>query len=154
MSNFQTLANLSNYVLEQRNGLGTRVSDLINNFLKTNTRVTYQLMVDSINDAITSSRTAGLGFPVSRVIVVRGDGTVVYQTNSSNTWNETDGVPDTITDNHNTRPEIMSSLLSTSGSSQGKRYSSTTSADTLYNSLRLGASSTEVGGTYRISTAA
>jgi len=83
------------------------------------------------------------------ILVALDDGTVMYDSGKTNTF--ANYVAKTInTDNHNTRPEILNAVLSSSGTGYSRRYSSSSKAVRQYYAVRLGLSAQANVATLRV----
>jgi hypothetical protein len=124
------------------------VQQIINNFMEVITEANWNVM-----NAAFSSASYKTSLGTARVLVTVADGTVAYDSSKSasiNTWlNFKDKAINK--DNHNTRPEILLALLSTSGTGSADRYSTSVNSVDLNYATRFGLSSTYPLGCYRLS---
>ena len=139
---------------------GTTVQILVNNFLTTVTEANWNLMVaafqsDSYATSLGNStpyNTTAAG-QVIRTLVTVADGTVAYDSSkgtAGNTWAKF-GTKSINSDNHNTRPEIMLAILSSSGTGVANRYSTSVSKVDMNLATRFGLSTNYPLGCYRLS---
>ena len=143
-SNYANLSSLSPTFLSTGNG---SVQNAIQTFMTAPIQANYEAMVTEVQAAQTLLAT---GTNASlRTLISVSDGRVAYDSSKTNTWAAySEG---TINDNHNTRPEIMLAVLSSGGSGQSNRYSSTSASSLKYLATRLGNSPSDNLGTFRIS---
>jgi hypothetical protein len=158
-SNFANLASLTPSFLSgvytvtytPTGGVSTQITSSVQNalqkFLTGPAVTTYEPMVAVVQAAQTA---LAMGTNADlRTLVASSDGRVAYDSTKNNTFAKySDG---TINENHNTRPEIMLAVLSSSGVGLTDRFSSTTASSQKYQATRLGDSSNNNLGTFRIS---
>jgi hypothetical protein len=116
---------------------------------------TYAAMRTAL-DAVVASKTG------SRIVVTQADGTVVYDSKNNN-----DTIPETspkynkaanssaksISENHNSRPAIITACLNSSGIGMEQKYSTSTGQFEQYLAIRIGVSPTYAIGVIRYSLA-
>jgi hypothetical protein len=123
------------------------VQNAIQTFLTGPQVTTYEPMV-AIVQAAQNALAVGTNL-LLRTLLAASDGRVAYDSTKTNTFaNYSAG---TIGDNHNTRPEVMLAVLSSSGVGLSERFSSTTASSQKYQATRLGDSANGNLGTFRIS---
>ena len=139
---------------------GTPVSTILQTFLTSPSQGNYETMVTSLNAALASPLSGG-----ARILGVMPDGRVFYDsknktsTTNANTWgNFTTKIASAanipvsgiIQENHNTRPEILQSLLSNEGYGTSTRYSDSQNVPAVYYCVRLGNSTENALGQLRV----
>jgi hypothetical protein len=160
-SNFANLASLTPLFLSYVDLSGNIVQNVLQTFLSGPTEANYNVMVSTVQAAQTALAT---GANASlRSLVAASDGRVAYDSSkTNNNWASyspsstttppaAPGVGSFINENHNTRPEVMLAILSSSGVGQSNRVSSTSNATLKYQATRLGDSTNDNLGTFRIS---
>ena len=141
---------------------GTNIQSLdtwIQVFLSSPSEINYDKMKAAIDcvfvdQNVGSSLAAGL-----RYLLTTSDGRVAYDSgvrsdtllNDKNKWSNYKDNPTNIAENHSSRPEIMQSLLSSSGIGITTRYSSTSTSLTYYLATRLGPGPVSPEGVFRLS---
>jgi hypothetical protein len=155
-SNFANLASITPSFLSYVTPLvGGTVQNRLQTFLTDPNETTYNSMtlaVRSAQVALATGDNASL-----RSLVAAADGRVAWDSTKTNTWTNyrnADGAPgvgSAIGENHNTRPEIMLAVLSSSGVGLSDRFSTTTSGSQKYQATRLGDSTNSNLGTFRLS---
>jgi hypothetical protein len=163
-SNFPNVAALSNAVLAYRDVSSNTMWTLVETFLSNSTQSTYESMVigldraylDASFQAQAGKLASGATKNMLRILVAIDDGTVAYDSgnatsaSSSNTWsNFTAGTVNS--SNHNTRPEVLTAVLSSTGVGIANRYSRSSAAFLKYQATRLGTSAAQNVGTFRVS---
>jgi hypothetical protein len=141
------------------NGTST-IQILINTFLSTINETNWTAMVAGLrSDAYNTSLgnpnyDPTVAKPVQniRTLITVADGTVAYDSSKgpSNTYANF-GTKTINSDNHNTRPEILLSLLSNSGVGVANRYSTSVLKVDMNLATRFGLSTTYPLGCYRLS---
>jgi hypothetical protein len=146
--NYANLAQLSASSLAY-SFLGNTVQNLVQDFLTRETEATYNSMRDALaaaHNAYKVSPNTGL-----RILLAIDDGTVAYDSSKvgSNTWDnyKANAINSS---NHNTRPEIMVAILSSTGVGLSDRYSKSLTTFEKYQATRLGSSTQANLGTYRV----
>lgn len=147
--NFPNLAQLSAASLAY-SYLGSPVQNLVQIFLTNMTEPTYNSMRDALNASDKAYNVSpNNGF---RIVLIIDDGTVAYDSykGAANTWANFQN--NTInSSNHNTRPEVMVAILGSSGVGISDRYSKSLGVFEKYQATRLGSSTQNNLGTYRVS---
>ena len=147
-SNFPNLSSLSPAILAyQFDDTQNTVQNAINNFLFDVSEVNYNLLVLALNSAL-------LNFAVNRnsslrILLTTSDGTVAYDSSRTNTW--ANFLTRGINENHQGRPEILLAVLTSSGVGLTQRYSNSLRKTQKYQANRLGDSTNDNVGTFRIS---
>jgi hypothetical protein len=174
-SNFPNVASLSNQLLAYYDTVNHKtVWTAVQDFLTSQTQTDYDTMAGTLANAIVDASFQqqagklhdGSGNPL-RLLVAIDDGTVAFDSgkmyngdvcgnvfsNYKYTVNANGGtsVSGGINVNHNTRPEIMTATLSSSGVAISSRYSRSQSSYLKYQATRLGTSSSANLGTFRVS---
>jgi len=85
------------------------------------------------------------------IMLIADDGSVVYDSRKGNENTYANCQANTINENHHSRPEVLTSLLSVSGAGTSDRYSRTKQMRTVNLASRLGSSSQMCLGTLRVS---
>ena len=163
-SNFPNVAALSNAVLAYKDA-SYNVWTLVENFLSTPTQPNYEAMVTGLNNAYLDASfqtqagklASGATKNMLRILVAIDDGTVAYDSGnaitadtSNNSWSSF--TANTVnSSNHNTRPEVLTAVLSSTGVGISNRYSRTSAAFLKYQATRLGTSAAQNVGTFRVS---
>ena len=121
----------------------TAVTTFLNNPSTTGQQTAYDAVVTFLNGLIPTN---------GGIVLILDDGTVIYD--SSKTTNNTyaNYGAKTINENHNSRPEVLVAILSTSGTGVSTRFSSSGSnLQKKYYAVRLGDSPQGNLGTLRVS---
>jgi hypothetical protein len=149
---------------------GQTIGNLVQKFLVTVSQATYDPLVAALFTAVNSYSTTSK----PRVLLTIDDGSVAIDTSksqSTNIWtNFTNKIKigstgsaggiavtagtaggNVINENHQGRPEILIALLSNNGTGFAKRYSSSIGANLLYYSVRIGLSTEQPEGIFRVS---
>ena len=139
-----------------------KIDSLNNSFLKINTflnnpsSTTWVSMNDALNSFITLNNT-NTNYTSLRILIIDPDGTVSYDSSRIGSTNTTQQntysnyQAKTINENHNTRPAVMTALISNSGVGKEQRWSSTTGTFQQYLAIRIGLNNEFAIGTIRIS---
>jgi len=102
----------------------------------------YNSMVSFLN---TKNTNAGAK---AGIVLALDDGTVMYDNSKTNTMDNY--IAKSINENHNSRPEILNAVLSSSGTGFSRRYSSSSLAIKQYYAVRLGVSAQANVATLRV----
>lgn len=149
-ANFSNLASLTpEYLAFKYNVSGETVQNALNVFLEEVNEINYIEMVDAFtlaNASLATGKNASL-----RVLATGPDGTTIYDSSKGdkNTW--ANFLLKAINENHQGRPEILLAVLSSSGVGQAERYSTSVKGTQKYQATRLGDSTQENIGTFRLS---
>jgi hypothetical protein len=131
------------------NGATRLVGTIITQFLtEPGTQANWERMHNAIQHFM-NTNTAQQSHVGLRVLVTLADGHVAYDTSKTNTW--ANFRANTINENHNSRPAIMSALLGNLGMGYEVKYSSTDNQKEAYHVQRMGPSSHNALGCIRIS---
>jgi len=153
-SNYANLSTLSSLVLNAADASGNNpVKNLIQTFLSNISSTTYTPMAVALTDA---SNNFAIGANSSlRILLAIDDGTVAFDSSkgeATNTYaNFNSGTGTINASNHNTRPEIMTAVLGNSGVGLSERFSKTTGKYLKYQANRMGNSTQNNLGTFRVS---
>jgi hypothetical protein len=151
---------------------GQTVSNLLQKFLLNVNQANYDPLVSAVFAAVNTYSSTSK----PRALLTIDDGSVVLDTSkpiATNTWSNfinkikigATGVAgsiavtagsaggNAINENHQGRPEILLALLSNNGTAFSKRFSSSISANLLYYAVRMGLTTEESEGIFRISIA-
>ena len=128
-------------------------------FLGSQTETNYNKLIEELNNAQDAIVMADISNNLGgtsrtqyklRYLIALDDGTVIADSSrATNTF--TNFRAKTINENHHSRPEMLMSLLSTSGVGYANRYSSSVNAKLLYLSNRIGIMAQDNVGTVRLS---
>jgi hypothetical protein len=125
------------------------VRNAIQAFLITFTEANYVQMVAALNSA--KNALAVDDNDKLRLLISIDDGTVCYDSSRTNNNFASFGTNTINSANHNTRPEIMSAVLSKEGVGLSERFSRSVVTFQKYRAIRLGSSTESNLGTFRVS---
>ena len=153
-SNFSNLASLTPEYLEfAYDAQGNTVQNALNNFLNDVSAANYTTVLTAFTAANTEFVTGKNA--TLRVLATTSDGTTFYDsskiTGNTNLNTYTNFLAKDINENHQGRPEILLALLSSSGIGLADRYSTSVSTTQKYQATRLGDSTNNNIGTFRLS---
>jgi len=139
-----------------------KIDGLNNPFLKINTffnspsSTSWDNMNISLNQYIIDN-SSNENYTSLRVLIIEADGTVAYDSSRITSTNTTQQntysnyQAKTINENHNSRPAVITALISNSGVGKEQRWSSTTGTFQQYLAIRMGLNNEFAIGTIRIS---
>jgi len=149
MSTYNPASNFSNLSLLSANYLST-TQNSINTFLNAVNSTNYDAMLTNLNSAQTSIATGANS--TFRSLGCTSDGTVFYDSSKGAANTYANFIAKAInSDNHQGRPEILLAVLGQSGIGESDRYSTSVSGTQKYYANRLGGSTNENVGTFRVS---
>ena len=149
-SNFPNLVSLTaDFLNTQR--VSTTPQNVINTFLFAVSQANYDAMKTELVAAQAALATGANA--TLRSLICTSDGTVCWDSSKGTNNNTYDNflAKEINTDNHQSRPEILLAVLGNSGTGQSDRYSTSVSTTQKYNAYRLGDSTNNNTGTFRLS---
>jgi len=128
----------------------------INTFFNTPSSSTWSTMNVSLNQYVTDN-SSNENYISLRVLIIEADGTVAYDSSRITSTNTTQQntysnyQAKTINENHNSRPAVITALISNSGVGKEQRWSSTNGTFQQYLAIRMGLNNEFAIGVIRIS---